>query len=68
MTDLTEYRARLIALRNKVGASSVAGGHISNLIAQLTNYEKETDAGARERLEKFMAASIKAIESLTKEK
>lgn len=68
MTDLTEYRARLIALRSKVGAKSDAGGHISNLIQQMINYEQEPDRGARERLEKFMAVSVKAIESLTKEK
>lgn len=68
MTDLAFYRARLTALRDKVGAKSEAGGHISNLIEQLINYEQEEDKGARERLEKFMSASVKAIESLTKEK
>ena len=65
MTDLAFYRARLTALRDKVGAKSEAGGHISNLIEQMINYEQEPDRDARERLEKFMAASVKAIDALT---
>ena len=63
MTDFTHYRSRLMALRDKVGAESEAGGHISNLVEMSLNYEKETDPAARERLEKFMAVSVAAIEA-----
>ena len=68
MTDFTHYSSRLMALREKVGADSEAGGHISNLVEQLINYEQEPDRDARARLEKFMAASVKAIDALTRDR
>jgi hypothetical protein len=64
--SLSDHRKRLYALRNKVGAHSEAGGHISNLIEQMRNYEKETGRDCRKRLEKFMAVSVAAIEKLTR--
>jgi len=52
----------LLVKRNKVGAGTQLGYHLSNLIMQLWNYEKETDPVARAHLERFMGWSIAAIQ------
>jgi hypothetical protein len=58
MSELKITRAQLLALRNKVGAKSDAGGHISNLVEQIKNYGREKDEDARERLRGFINQSI----------
>lgn len=63
MTDIIETRARLLALRNQVGAKSDAGGHISNLVEQIKNYGREKDEDARERLRGFINQSIQRLTS-----
>ncbi len=59
---------RLLVKRNEVGAETPLGWHLSNLIEQIRNYQSETNPDAKAHLERFMAASVAAIESLTKGK
>lgn len=66
MEDLAKLRSRLLMKRNKVGAESPVGRHLSNLIEQIRNYQMETDQDARARLEKFMAASVAAVEDMSR--
>jgi hypothetical protein len=64
--DLENLKSRLLVRRNEVGAETPLGWHLSNLIEQIRNYQKEPDQDARARLEKFMAASVAAIEVLNR--
>lgn len=66
-TPLTQLRSPdvlrdLLVKRNRVGAESQVGRHLSNLIEQLRNYQKETDPVARANLERFMGWSVAAIQ------
>lgn len=60
-----ETRTKLLALRNKVGADSETGAHISNFLEASENYEKEGSPVAQSHLMRTMARSVKAIETLT---
>lgn len=51
----------LLKRRNQVGAETSQGYHLSNLIEQMRNYERETDPTARTHLERFMGWSVEAI-------
>jgi len=54
----------LLKRRNQVGAETPQGYHLSNLIEQMRNYERETDPTARAGLERFMGWSVAAIQRL----
>jgi hypothetical protein len=61
LRSLSDHRATLIAMRERVGAKSDAGRHISNLVEQIKNYGRETDEDARERLRGFINQSIEKL-------
>jgi hypothetical protein len=52
----------LLKMRNRVGAETPLGWHLSNLDQQLRNWRRETDPVARANLERFMGWSVKAIQ------
>lgn len=54
----------LLKHRNQVGAETPQGYHLSNLLEQMRNYERETDPTARAGLERFMGWSVAAIQKL----
>lgn len=54
----------LLKRRNQVGAETPQGYHLSNLIEQMRNYDRETDPTARAGLERFMGWSVAAIQKL----
>jgi hypothetical protein len=56
----------LLKMRNKVGAETPLGHHLSNLDQQLRNWERETDPTAKAHLERFIARSVEAIDRLTR--
>jgi hypothetical protein len=56
----------LLKMRNKVGAETPLGHHLSNLDQQLRNWERETDLTARANLERFIARSVEAIDKLSR--
>jgi hypothetical protein len=62
MTRSPNVLRDLIVKRRKVGAETPVGWHLSNLIEQLRNYQRETDPIARANLERFMGWSVKAIQ------
>jgi hypothetical protein len=64
-TKVTNNRGQLLALRNKVGAETPLGYHLSNLDQQLRNWERETDPTAKEHPSRFIARSVAAIERLS---
>ena len=64
--DLENLKSRLLVKRNQVGAETPLGWHLSNLIEQIRNYQKEENPDAKARLERFMAASVAAIETLSR--
>jgi hypothetical protein len=66
MNDLENLKSRLLVKRNEVGAETPLGWHLSNLIEQIRNYQTETNPDAKAHLERFMAASVAAIEALSR--
>jgi hypothetical protein len=74
-TNLTQRRSPdvlktshrdLLKMRNKVGAETPLGYHLSNLDQQLRNWERETDPTAKATLERFIAISVEAIDRLSR--
>jgi hypothetical protein len=56
----------LLAARNKVGAETPLGRHLSNMDQQLRNWERETDPTAKAHLERFIARSVESIDKLSR--
>ena len=61
-SDSRDVLRDLLVKRNKVGAESLIGRHLSNLIEQVRNHDRETDPIARANLERFMGWSVAAIQ------
>lgn len=62
--DIPAVRTSLLKLRKKVGADTAAGHRASNLLEQLENLGKATDADQRRRLEKAIGQSVAELSSL----
>lgn len=56
----------LLKMRNRVGAETPLGHHLSNLDQQLRNWERETDPAAKANLERFIAGSVASIDKLSR--
>jgi hypothetical protein len=56
----------LLKMRNKVGAETPLGYHLSNLDQQLRNWERETDPTVKARLEQFIARSVESVDRLSR--
>lgn len=64
MTDITEARRWLIALRNEVGADSPIGSRASRAIEQLQNAEKAETPELREKLLFALVATLAEIAAI----
>jgi len=66
MTSSPDVHRDLLVKRNKVGAETPLGHHLSNLDQQLRNWERETDPTAKANLERFIAGSVASIDKLSR--
>jgi hypothetical protein len=64
MTDITEARKQLIALREEYGASSPIGSRASRAIEQLQNAEKAETPELREKLLFALVATLAEIAAI----
>lgn len=64
MTDITEARKQLIALRNEVKADSPIGHRCSRAIEQLQNAEKAETPELREKLLFALVATLAEISAI----
>jgi hypothetical protein len=65
-TKVPNLRGKILAKRNRVGAETPLGHHLSNLDQQLRNWEQETDPTVKARLEQFIARSVESIDRLSR--
>jgi hypothetical protein len=56
----------LLKRRNKVGAGTPLGYHLSNLDQQLRNWERETNPAVKAQLSQFIARSVEEIDRLSR--
>lgn len=64
--DIPAVRTSLLKLRKDLGADTPAGHRCSNLLEQLENLGKATDADQRRRLEKAIGQSVAELSALSK--
>jgi len=64
MTDITDARKQLIALRNEHKADSPIGSRCSQAIEQLQNMEKPEFAHVREKLQAQALATLSEIHAI----
>jgi hypothetical protein len=65
-TKVPNLRGKILAKRNRVGAETPLGHHLSNLDQQLRNWERETDPTVKASLERFIARSVESIDKLSR--
>ncbi len=60
------FHRELLVKRNKVGAETPLGYHLSNLDQQLRNWERETNPAVKAQLSQFIARSVEEIDRLSR--